>query len=659
MRPIDTLCVNSIRSLSIDSILAANSGHPGLPLGAAPMAYTLWQYHLKQSPSSPEWMDRDRFILSAGHGSMLLYSLLYSYGYGLEISDLRNFRQWKSKTPGHPEFGLTSGVEATTGPLGQGTANAVGMAMAERFLADYYNRPHFPLIDHRTYALVSDGDLMEGISAEACSLAGQLQLGKLIFLYDSNDVTLDGPTSLCFDREDVGKRFESYGWQVLLVKDGDQDLKAIDQAIQDAKEETLRPTLIEVKTTIGFGSPKAGSSAVHGAPLNETEILKTKEKLGISNPEPFHFSEEALDHFRKTSAEGDEKYKQWNDLFTRYQKEFPDLAKTWKKMNSKEFPLESIQKNLPKIEGPQATRKSSGKMIQTIAKEIPWLLGGDADLSCSTNTLIKISEKVDRNIHYGVREHAMAGIANGMGYHTGPLPFVATFFCFSDYMKPSIRLAAMNHLQMIYVWTHDSIGLGEDGPTHQPIEHLMALRAVPNLAIVRPADEEETQQAWVAALNRKSGPTGIVLSRQTLPHLPRNASSLASLLEKGAYILSEPSEPLKLILMATGSEVCLALEAQKELEKKGTPTRVVSFPCWEFFEAQPTAYKKEVFPPTCTARISIEAGSTLGWQKWVGDQGISIGIDRFGASAPGKVLMKEFGFSVDNIVQKSKQLLNL
>ena len=662
-KSVDELCVDTIRSLSIDAVQKANSGHPGLPLGAAPMAYVLWQRYLRHNPRDPQWPDRDRFVLSAGHGCMLLYSLLYLTGYDLTLDDLKAFRQWGSRTPGHPEVRLTPGVEATTGPLGQGAANAVGMAIAERALAHRFNRPGHEVVDHRTFALVSDGDLMEGISGEASSLAGHLRLGKLTFLYDDNHVTLDGPTVWTFT-EDVMRRYEAYGWQVLRVENGNTDLDAIDSAIRTAISQSERPTFISIRTTIGYGSPhKAGKSAAHGSPLGPEEVALTKEALGWEWKEPFYVPEDSLAHFRSAVDRGVKWQAGWERRFEAYAKEYPELAGQWTSEREGALP-DGWDADLPRWKPGEslATRVASGKTINAIARHMPSLLGGDADLSESTKTKIEGAEEFDgqsgagNNLHYGVREHAMAGIANGMAYHGGVRPFVATFFCFSDYMRPSIRLAAVSELPTIFVWTHDSIGLGEDGPTHQAVEHLMALRAIPHLSVIRPGDANETADAWRAAVSHRSGPVGLVLSRQNLPVLDRSGAKGG--LSRGAYILAEASggSP-RILLIATGSELQLAVAARKTLEAEGIPTRVVSMPCWEFFDAQAAEYRDEVLPPSVRARLSIEAGATLGWWKYVGDSGATIGLDRFGASAPGEVVMRELGFTTERVVAAARSLL--
>ena len=629
------------------------------------MAYMLWQRHLKHNPRDPLWPDRDRFVLSAGHGCMLLYCLLYLTGYDLTMEDLKSFRQWESRTPGHPEWRVTPGVEATTGPLGQGTANAIGMAIAERVLAGRFNRPKHEIVNHRTFAIVSDGDLMEGISSEASSLAGHLGLGKLTFLYDDNGVTLDGPASVTFT-EDVGKRYAAYGWHVLRVENGNTDLEAIDGAIEAAKAEVARPSLILVKTTIGYGSPnKSGTSEAHGSPLGKDEVARTKKALGWEWEEAFFVPEDALRNFRVAVERGAESQADWERRFAAYKKEHPGLAAEWKGALSGELPR-GWDSDLPQFKAgeKEATRTAGGKALNAIAEKVPGLIGGDADLATSTNTRLKSSSSFEaatgsgRNFHFGVREHAMAGIANGIGYHGGLRPFVATFFCFSDYMRPSVRLAALNDLPVIFVWTHDSIGLGEDGPTHQPVEHLMSLRAMPGLTLIRPGDANEAVEAWRAIMEYRAGPVGLVLSRQKLPVLDRGRYAAARGLAKGAYILAEAEGGApRLILIGTGSEIGLAVEAREKLQSEGIPTRVISMPCWEFFDRQPREYRDSVLPPSVHARLAIEAGASLGWKRYVGDAGDSVSIDRYGASAPGETVMRQLGFSVENILSKAKALL--
>ncbi len=654
---IDLLSVNSIRTLSIDAVQKANSGHPGMPLGAAPMAYVLFQRHLKFNPKNPNWFDRDRFVLSAGHGSMLVYSLLHLYGYDVTMDDVKNFRQWKSKTPGHPEYFLTPGVEATTGPLGQGTANVVGMAIAERKLADLLKGS--ALVDHYTYAIVSDGDLMEGISAEAASLAGHLQLGKLICLYDSNDISLDGPTSMTFSTEDVAQRYESYGWQVLYVQNGDTDLDAIDVAIQEAKTDTLRPSLIVVKTTIGFGSPnKAGKSSSHGSPLGPDEVAATKAKLGWKSNESFFVPQEVYDHCALAAKRGQQEETTWNKILSVTETKNPQIFKTFKNCVDQKF-SDDTYSSLPvySVGEDMASREAGGKILNAIANKVPFFFGGDADLSCSTNTAIKDGGSFNgqtgagRNIHYGVREHAMGAIANGIAYHGGLRSYTATFFCFFDYMKPALRLSALNHLPVTYVYTHDSIGLGEDGPTHQPVEHLMALRAIPNTITLRPCDANETREAWWFAMNRKDGPTALVFSRQKLKTLDRSKMGSEKGLARGAYILSAV-DGAEMAIVATGSEVGLALEVQESLKAKGVMANVISMPSIELFMKQDSAYQESVLPRAMTKRVSIEAGVTFGWKEIVGTDGLCIGVDQFGTSAPAPKIYEEYGLTNPKITER-------
>ncbi len=660
------LAINTIRTLAIDAIQKANSGHPGLPMGCAPMAYTLWHHHLKHDPRSPQWFDRDRFVLSAGHGSMLLYSLLHLTGYDVSLDDLKSFRQWGSKTPGHPEWqggqhpGAahdTPGVEATTGPLGQGAANAVGMALAEKFLATYFNRPGHQIVDHMTYALVSDGDVMEGVAAEAASLAGHLGLGKLVYLYDANQITLDGPLSLIMS-EDVGARYAACGWHVQFVENGDTDLAALDAAIKVARSETDRPSLIVIRTTIGYGSPKkAGTSSAHGSPLGDPEVAATKTQLGWDPAAKFHVPDAARAHLGEAVRQGAAAHASWRERFAAYKTAHPELAKQLEMAIRGELPagwgdgLPSWAKGGAAI----ATRVASGKVMAALATKVPWLFGGDADLGGSTKTIVPGGDfertGEGRNLRFGVREHAMGAIANGMLYHGGIRPFTATFFVFSDYMRPSVRLAALNKQPSIFVWTHDSVGLGEDGPTHQPIEHLMALRAMPNLSVFRPADANETSVAWKYALERSHGPTGLVLSRQDLPVVTAEGAPGA---DKGAYVLVDGTD---VVLIASGSEVALALAARDELAGQGISARVVSMPCWELFASQPPAYRESVLPPSQHRRISIEAGVTQGWREWIGDRGIAIGIDRYGASAPGEVIFEKLGLTSSAVVAAAKQLV--
>ncbi|HET9582347.1 MAG TPA: transketolase [Gemmatimonadota bacterium] len=657
---LDRLCVNALRALSIDQPQAARSGHPGLPLGAAPMAYVLWQNWLKHSPDEPSWPDRDRFVLSGGHGSALVYSLLNITGYDLPMSELERFRQWGSKTPGHPESHLTPGVEATTGPLGQGISNAVGMAIAERWLAHHFNRPGFEIIDHWTYVIASDGDLMEGVAQEASAIAGFYNLGRLIVLYDSNQVTLDGPLSQS-TREDTAKRYEAYGWHVLEVEDGNTDLEAIDDAIAAARANTGQPSLIIVDTTIGYGSPnKAGTHQAHGEPLGEEEVVLTKKALGWEWPNHTFYVPAGVREHMDATGRGRDARNAWEERFAAWAEEHADLAEAWRLAWSDGLP-EGWDADLPtwKPGEKEATRAAAGKALNALATRVPWLIGGDADLAGSTKTTLKGEADFNgqtgagRNFHYGVREHAMGSISNGMAYHGGVRPFCATFFVFSDYMRPAVRLAALGELPVIFHWTHDSVGIGEDGPTHQPIEHLASLRAMPNMTVVRPGDPNEAAAAWRWALTHTDGPVALVLSRQKLPVVDRTGRPPASELAKGAYVLSDPpdGEP-EAIVIATGSEVWVALEAQTLLAEEGIRTRVVSMPSWELFEAQPPEYRDQVLSPSITARVSVEAAASLGWERWVGDRGRIIAIDRFGASAPGEVNLEEFGFTPERIARE-------
>jgi len=646
-----TLAINTLRTLSIDAVQKANSGHPGLPLGCAPMAYTLWQRHLKHDPSAPKWFDRDRFVLSAGHGSALLYSLLHLTGYDLGLDELKQFRQWGSRTPGHPEWHDTPGVEATTGPLGQGAANAVGMAIAERYLAHLFNRPGHTIIDHTTYALVSDGDVMEGVACEAGSLAGHLGLGKLIYLYDANQVTLDGPLSLVMD-EDVGARYAAYGWHVLHVDHGDTDLAAIDAAIAAAKAETGRPSIVIIRTTIGFGSPKkAGTSAAHGSPLGEAEVAATKRALGWDPEAKFFVPDEVRAHMAEGCKRGAEAHAEWDARLAAYRAAYPELAAQLELAMRGELPA-GWDHGLPEFavgSAAIATRSASGKIMAALTAKIPWLFGGDADLGGSTKTIVPGGDYIKagegRNLRFGIREHAMGSIGNGLLYHGGVRPFVATFFVFSDYMRPPVRLAALNKMPAIFVWTHDSVGLGEDGPTHQPVEHLMALRAMVNLCVFRPCDGNETAAAWRYALTKTHGPTALVLSRQDLPIVTQPGARGA---ERGGYVLADGTDA---IIIATGSEVAVALAARDELAKHHVSARVVSMPCWELFDEQPESYRESVLPPAQHRRVSIEAGVTFGWREYIGDRGIAIGIDRYGASAPGEVVLEKLGITAAAVVE--------
>lgn len=651
---LQTLAINTIRTLSIDAIQKASSGHPGLPMGCAPMAYALWQRHLKHDPRAPQWFDRDRFVLSAGHGSMLLYSLLHLTGYDLSLDELKSFRQWGSKTPGHPEWHFTPGVEATTGPLGQGAANAVGMALAERYLARHFNRPGHTIIDHYTYALVSDGDVMEGVACEAASIAGHLGLGKLIYLYDANGITLDGPLSITMS-EDVGARYAACGWHVQHVENGDRDIAAIDAAIQTARNEHDRPSIIIIRTTIGYGSPKkAGTSSAHGSPLGDAEVAATKQALGWDPAAQFLVPDEVRAHFAEGPRRGAAAHAAWREKLAAYKAAHPDLASQLELALAGQLPA-GWDEDLPSFSAATATRSASGKIMNALAAKIPWLVGGDADLGGSTKTIVAGGDYdragAGRNLRFGIREHAMAAMGNGMLYHGGVRPFVATFFVFSDYMRPSVRLASLNKQPAIFVWTHDSIGLGEDGPTHQPVEHLMALRAMPNLTVFRPADGNETVVGWKLALERTHAPTGLVLSRQDLPAVTAAGAPGA---ERGAYVLADGSDA---ILIASGSEVAIALAARDELAKTGISARVVSMPSWELFAEQDASYRDSVLPPERWQRVSVEAGVTFGWRQYVGDRGASIGVDTFGASAPGEVLFEKYGITPAAVVEAVRRVL--
>lgn len=677
MTQLDNVCVNAIRMLAADAVEKAKSGHPGLPMGAATMAYVLWTLFLRHNPSNPKWLDRDRFVLSAGHGSMLLYSLLYLTGYDLSLEDLKNFRQWGSKTPGHPEFGETPGVETTTGPLGQGFGNGVGMAIAERALAAKFNRPGHEIVDHFTYAIVSDGDLMEGLSHEAASLAGHLKLGKLIYFYDDNQITIDGSTELSFT-ENRCERFRAYGWHVQEVFDGN-DVVAIEAAIRNARGETERPSLIAVKTHIGFGSPnKQNTSSAHGEPLGEKELGLTKQNLGWPQSPSFFVPDEALSHFRQTLQKGQAAESDWEKRFASYEKAYPDLALEWRKWWNGEFSID-FEKVMP-VFAPgskaTATRNTSGIVLNTISSKIPNLLGGSADLAPSNKTMLsgqdvfKWGSYNGRNFHFGVREHAMGAALNGMALHGGLIPYGGTFLVFSDYMRPSIRVAALMKLHVIYVFTHDSIGLGEDGPTHQPIEHLAALRAMPGLTVIRPCDANETSEAWRFALENKSGPVALALTRQDVPILDRAtlgqaSGAQANSLRKGAYVLKdfpdgwENNGKNNVILIGSGSEVHILLDAATKLDAIGIGARVVSMPSWELFEQQPKEYRDQVLPPMVKARVSMEAGSTQGWHQYVGPEGVVIGMDHFGASAPYQILYEKFGLTTGNAVAKARALVQV
>lgn len=652
--------VNTLRLLSIDAIEQANSGHPGLPMGAAPMAYTLWANHMQHNPKNPDWFNRDRFVLSAGHGSALLYSLLHVFGYDVSLEDLKQFRQWGSRTPGHPEYGHTPGVEATTGPLGQGIATAVGMAMTERHLAVTYNREQFPVVDHFTYVLCSDGDLMEGISSEACSLAGHMKLGKLIALYDSNQISLDGELNFAFT-EDVQKRFEAFDWQVLTVEDGN-DLTEINQAIEQAQAETSRPTLIEIKTVIGYGSPnRGGTSEAHGKPLGSDERSEVLKSYNWEHTEPFTVPAEVTTQMEQLQQKLANREAEWNQVFAEYTSAFPELAAQLKQAIAGELPAD-WKDELPRFtptDAAMATRVASGKTLQALANAIPSLIGGSADLASSNNTEMKdagvlhAEDYAGRNIWFGVREHAMGAALNGMLLHGGVKAFGATFLVFSDYLRPSIRLAALSGLPAVYVFTHDSIAVGEDGPTHEPVEHVPALRLIPGLDVLRPADANETVAAWKYALSQPTRPVALILTRQNLPNLPGTVDVDEQTIQQGAYIVSDSKQATPdAILIATGSEVSLAIQAQQACADKGIDVRVVSMPCREQFVQTSAAYQAEILPSEVKARVAIEAAHPMGWDQYVGDQGSVIGIDHFGASAPGDLLMEKFGFNVDNVVAR-------
>lgn len=662
---LDQLCINTIRTLTIDAVQRANSGHPGLPLGMAPTAFVLWTKFLKHNPKNPKWFNRDRFLLSAGHGSMLIYSLLHLTGYDLPMDELKNFRQLHSKTAGHPENVLTPGVEITTGPLGQGFANGVGMGIAQKYLAAKFNRENFAVCDHHIYAIVSDGDLMEGVACEAASLAGHLKLGNLIYLYDDNGITIDGKTDLAFT-ENVPQRFESYGWHTLTVEDGN-DLEAIENAIRAAQTVKNKPTIISIKTVIGFGMPKAGTSKAHSDAPGADAVRETKRNLGWDENAEFFVPDEVYAHFRKAIENGEKFESEWNELVKNYETSHGDLGKDFADIRRNELPA-GWEDALPTFENAEskATRAFSGEIINALAPVLPQLIGGSADLAPSNNTSIKESHAFQfgaydgRILHFGVREHAMGAALNGMALYGSLIPFGGTFLTFSDYMRGAIRLAALSEVQAIFVFTHDSIGLGEDGPTHQSVEHISALRAIPNLAVIRPADAHETREAWRAALKRKHAPTALALSRQKVAVIDRAKHATAAGLEKGAYVLAEATGGTpQLIIIATGSEVGLALQAREQLETENIPTRVVSMPCWEFFEEQPKEYRDEVLPPAITARLAVEAGVRHGWDRWIGLNGDTVTQDRFGLSAPYEEVFKEFGFTVENVVAKAKKLIQL
>jgi transketolase len=677
---LDLQCINTIRTLSIDAVQKANSGHPGLPLGAAPMAYVLWTHYLKHNPVNPNWYDRDRFVLSAGHGSMLLYSLLHLTGYAVSIDDIKQFRQWGSITPGHPEYQLTPGVEITTGPLGQGFANGVGMAMAEAYLAARYNKPGYSIIDHFTYGLVSDGDLMEGVASEAASLAGHLKLGKLIYLYDNNHITLSAATHLAFT-EDRAMRFAAYGWHTQIIDDGN-DLDAIHKAIEAARQETQKPSLILVKTHIGFGSPhKHDTFEAHGSPLGIEEVKLTKQNLNWPAEKSFYVSKEVAKHFGKARISGEKIEKIWNNQYKNYSKKHPALAKEFQQFIAGELQSD-WDINIPVFpvdDKGMSTRVAGGKVMQAINPNLPGLIGGSADLNPSTFTQLinfgnfqnsetrlgDLQGALDgswdysgRNIFYGVREHAMGSISNGLATFKNIIPFTATFLTFADYMRPAIRLAALMKLHVIYVFTHDSLALGEDGPTHQPVEQLASLRAIPHLTVIRPSDANETAMAWTVAIENQNNPTALILTRQEVPTIDRQHYAKASGLRKGAYILSDaPKGKPDIILIATGSEVSLIIAAEQKLQKQKISVRVVSMPSWELFEAQTQKYKDSILPPTITTRLAVEAGIRQGWERYIGSLGDMVSVETFGASAPGSLVMGKYGFTVENVCKKALTLL--
>ena len=677
---LDQLCINTIRMLSVDAVEKAKSGHPGAPMGLAPSAYVLWTRYLKHNPRNPSWPDRDRFVLSAGHGSMLLYSMLHLTGYDLSLEQIQQFRQWDSRTPGHPERGLTPGVETTTGPLGQGFGNGVGMAIAEAHLAARYNRPGFAIVDHFTYGIVSDGDLMEGVAAEAASLAGHLKLGKLVYLYDNNHISLAAATDLTFT-EDCAKRFEAYGWHTQTVEDGN-DLEAIDRALSAAHGETGRPSLVLVRTHIGYGSPgKQDTFEAHGSPLGTEEVKRTKQKLGWPVESPFFVPQEALARFRESVSRGEKAETEWKEKFSAYTQKFPELAREFEETMRGKLPKgwdEGIPDFPPDPKG-LATRAASGKVLNAIAPKLPTLIGGSADLNPSTFTVLQNLGDFEspqrecsdsqgsagggwsyagRNLHFGVREHGMAASLNGMAAHGGIIPFGSTFLMFSDYMRPAIRLAALMELGVIYVFTHDSIGVGEDGPTHQPIEQLAALRAIPQLVVIRPGDANETAVAWRVAIESRHRPVALALTRQNVPTLDRSQFAAAEGLRRGAYVLADaPNGKPDVVLIGTGSEVGLVVAARQKLAEQKIQARIVSMPSWELYDLQPREYRESVLPLSIRPRLAVEAALPQGWHRYVGDRGDVIGIERFGASAPGNVVMEKLGFTVDHVVERAVGLL--
>jgi transketolase len=664
MESIEQLGINTVRVLSADAVQKANSGHPGTPMGLAPIGDVLWTKVMNYNPQDPEWPNRDRFILSAGHACMLQYCFLYLTGYDVSLDDLKNFRQLHSRTAGHPEYGLLPGIEVTTGPLGQGFANGVGMAIGQQYMASRYNKPGFDIFDYKIYAICSDGDIMEGVSAEAASLAGHLKLGNLIYLYDDNKITIEGDTSIAFN-EDVTERFQAYGWHVQSVADGN-DTEAIHTAIINAQKETNRPSLIKVRTHIGFGSPnKVDTAAAHGSPLGKDEVRLVKENFGFDPDKSFVVPGEVLDYYRTKGSAGEKKEQDWKDLYSKYKEKYSSEAAEFEMLSAGKLP-EGWKDKLPVFKPDAkgiATRKASGKTLNAIADQLPLLIGGSADLAPSTDTELDSFKSFSdenhagRNFHFGIREHAMGAVLNGMVLIKGIIPFGATFLIFSDYMRPPIRLAAIMKIRPVFLYTHDSIGLGEDGTTHQPVEQLIGLRSVPNMTVIRPADANETAQAWRVALEHSDGPVAIVLTRQNIPIIDQDKYAKATNLEKGAYILSDSEKEPQVILMGTGSEVHLLLEAQEKLKEEAVQARVVSFPCWELFDRQSSEYKESVFPKNIRKRLAVEAGSPIGWHKYTTDDGDVIGITKFGESAPGDEVMKEYGFTVDNVVARAKSLL--
>ena len=663
-KDIEQLAINTVRILSADAVQKANSGHPGTPMALAPIGHVLWSKVLNYNPKNPHWANRDRFILSAGHACMFQYSFLYLTGYDLTLDDIKNFRQLHSKTAGHPEYGLLDGIEVTTGPLGQGFANGVGFAIAQKYLAARYNRPGFDLFDYKIYAICSDGDLMEGVASEAASLAGHLELGNIIYLYDDNHISIEGDTDITFN-EDVAERFRAYGWHVQVVDDAN-DTKAVANAIQNAKEEISKPSIIKVRSHIAYGSPnKVDTAGAHGSPLGADEIKLVKKFFGFDPEQSFVVPEEVLKYYHESGAKGATTEQKWNELYASYKAAFPELAAEYEQAISGELPA-GWDANLPVFsatDGKMATRQASGKVLNAIAAALPNLIGGAADLAPSTDTNLKayksftVENRDGRNFHFGIREHAMGSALNGMALTKGIIPYGATFLMFSEYMRPPIRLAAIMKIRPIFVYTHDSIGLGEDGTTHQPIEQLVSLRSIPNTLVIRPADANETAQAWRVALEHKDGPVILVFSRQGLPILDQEKYGKASKLEKGAYILSDSKKKPDVILIATGSEVTLILQAQEKLKSEGIDARVVSMPSWELFDKQSDSYKEKVFPKSVKKRLAVEAGSPLGWHKYVGDKGDVIAMNGFGESAPAEQLFEEFGFTVENVVKKAKALL--